>query len=117
MMSVMPPTIGEGSWLLTARIPTSQSDPGSKITCTAHGAGGSYEFSGTFDDSDSVTVVNGVPGVLKLQTIAMTTWDFNTDALVPITVQCTGIAPPGGNAMIGEYQIALIPIPTPDFHE
>ncbi|WP_145801972.1 hypothetical protein [Kribbella amoyensis] len=117
LMSVMPPRIAEGTWLLTARIPATYSDPGAKITCTAQGAMGSYGYAGTFEDTDSLTVTPGADNVLELQTIAMTTRDFDTDELVPITVRCSGTAPPDGNAMIGEYQIALVPVPSPELTE
>ena len=123
LLSVMPPEIAEGYWLLTARIPVKLSTPGAKVTCKAEGAAGAYSISRTFQDSDSLTVVegdlnSGVNGVLKLQTIAKTTRSYDNDELVPITVKCTGIAPPGGgDAKIGEFQIILLPIPMPEGHE
>lgn len=115
LMSVLPPAIEEGNYLLTATIHSYSSDAstdnGATITCVAQGAAGSYGYSGAFATSDSL-VVDGSDRELHLQTVAMTTRDFDTDELVPITVSCTGNPAEDHRALIGEYHIALIPIPT-----
>jgi hypothetical protein len=115
LMSVLPPAIEEGTYLLTATIHSYSSDAstdnGATIVCRARGAAGSYGYSGAYDVSDSL-VVGGGDSELHLQTVAMTTRDFDTDELVPITVSCTGNPAPDHRALIGEYHIALIPIPS-----
>jgi len=113
LMSVTVPTIGEGAYQLTARIPVISAAAGATVTCEASGATGGRNFGGTFVDSDSLTIGSGDDNVLELQTIAMTTRDYDTDEWTATTVTCAATAPDGENVRIGEYQIALIPIPTP----
>lgn len=111
---VVPTTIQEGTYLLTARIPTN-GDAGVTITCTANGAAGNHNYDQTFRETESYTVGSGDDGILEFHTIAVPSRDYDTDEWVPITVQCaaTGGTPDAHSAFVQNYHIALIPIPAP----